>query len=559
MAWEIYVDGDLVDAQLDKIVDELDGIVYAYFFLANNAENRDLVSTDRSVVIKYDGTTIFEGTLTGAKYEVNILRCIAYDSVYYDMDGKTHTGSYSSTAASTILSNICTDAGVTAGECPSDALSIKFTDTDCWVAARFLAYALNKDYWTSDGTTFNIGDKGSDQGEFTPTAIGRREIDRAKSYNKVIVKGYDADGNEIEASASTDAGDRVKVFFERHATDVTTLGNIASKKLSELNASSIGNKITLDLEDAVSLSSGDTITVEDEVRGLSGSYKIERITKYPHKVDVELEVKEKSVMDYLREEFSDLDKLGIEVTYPNLDNIPDGTSSKKPRLVSSLPSASDYEGVYVYVTSGDDAGRTYYSDGSRWIPQHPEISYKFKYHIRITGESLDGWSVDQTVTANIGELEFDTGVDPDHVTSASITSSDTIVNNNRNPSFKCRLLPDYDTDQTIRIAIYNAASPFDQWGFIIDGSTIYAFQDVNSTRYQTSVGTITAGTEVILEGRYEYGTSIKYYVDDSLVHTETTNLPGAGDASIEIYLSGKIINNQRTMSLYYFDLFQEWS
>jgi len=349
MSWEIYVDDELVDAQIDKIVDELNGISYAYFTLKNDEDNRELVASDRSVVIKYEGSTVFQGTLTGAKYEIDYLKCIAYDTVYYNMDGKTHTGSYTSTAADTILSNICSDAGVTAGECPSDSISVKFTKTDCWVAAKFLAYALNKDFWTSDGTTFNIGDKGEDRGEVTPLSVGRRVVDRAKSYNKVIVRGYDEDGNEIEASASSGAGDRVKVFFERHATDVTTLGNIAAKRLSELNTESIGSKIALSIEDAVYFNSGDTITINDEARNLSSSYQIHRITKYVNRVEVELETKEMTITDYLKEEFSDLTKLGIEVSYPNLDNIPSGTSSKKPLVVSSLPAdPSQYEGTYVY-------------------------------------------------------------------------------------------------------------------------------------------------------------------------------------------------------------------
>ena len=130
MSWEIYIDDELVDAQLEKIVDELDGIKYARFYLPNNDVNRELVASDRSVVIKYEGETIFEGTLTGAKYEATSLKCIAYDTVYYTMDGKVHSGDYTSTSANTILSDICSSAGVNAGECPSDALSVKFINTD---------------------------------------------------------------------------------------------------------------------------------------------------------------------------------------------------------------------------------------------------------------------------------------------------------------------------------------------------------------------------------------------------------------------------------------------
>jgi len=764
MSWEIYIDGELVDARLDKIVDELDGIRYARFSLPNTDDNRDLVGSDRSVVIKYDGTTVFEGTLTGAKYEAQVLKAIAYDSVYYSMDGKVHSGDYTSTPADTILSDICSSAGVSAGECPSDSLSVKFISTDCWVAATFLAYCLNKDFWTSDGK-FNIGDKGEDKGEVSPTAIGKREVNRAKIYNKVIVRGYDKDGNELVAEASVGSGDRAKVFFERKATDLATLQNIAQKKLSELSAGAVGGKIILTVDDGVYLNSGDTITINDELRNLSSSYRIARITKKADRVEVELEVKDKSIADRFRDQFSNLEDLGIylvsshlevpsgtafpsspstgqlfyrtdldacfryngsswdkiartsgegtafpsnpstgdlfyktdenalyrydgsdwkvvhqlsthgtsfpasprigdffyntddgylyrydgsewrkvmhqaygssfpsnpeagdtfyhtgyEQTFyyngsewiplaticrygtsfpanaedgdifyrtdenkfyrydgsswhfiatPNLanmdgdlDDISDGSSKKTIEVVSSLPSASSYTGKYVYVTGGEYAGQTFYSDGSEWIPQHPEFSYKFREHVRITGESLDGWLVEAdygSVTASIGRIDLDTGYQSGVAPVANISSGSAIVRNERNPSFKCKITPDYDSNQRILILIYNENTPLDQWGFDIEDATIRARVRVSDTTYLTDIGTITAGTPVELEARYEYGSSIKFYVNGELKHTETTNLPTTDDAYLLIQISADM-DYQRTMTLWYFDLFQEWS
>jgi len=561
MSWEIYIDDELANAQLEKIVDELDGIRYAYIRLGNTADNRELVYSDRSVEIKYDGSSVFEGTLTGARYYTDNLRAVVYDSVYYSMDGKIHTGSYSEVEADTILAAICADAGVSAGECPSTKLSMKFKGTDCWIAANFLAFALNEDFWTSD-SSFNIGKRGTYKGEVTPASVSRREIDRSKRYNKVIYKGYDESGNEIEASASIEDGDRACVFFERRATDLSTLLNLAQKRLVELSSSTVSNKIVLSLDDGIFLNPGDEIAVYDERMELSSTYQIYRIEKRMDKVEVELDSLEKGIYDYLKDQFNDLSKLGIEVVYPNLDSIPDGTSSKKPRIVSTLPvDPSQYQGVYVYVTSGVYAGQTFYSDGSEWIPQHPEMSYRFKQHLRITGESVDGWTIESdfgTIEVSIGKLEFDTGQQSGIAPATEIRTGDAIVRNSRNPSFKCKITPDYDSGQMINILVYNINLPLDQWGFRIEDDTIYARITKDLTDYLINLGTITAGSPVELEAKYTYNSNIRFYVNGELEYTETEHLPSDDDAYLEVMLAADI-NLRRTMTLFYLDLFQEWS
>ncbi|RLG24507.1 hypothetical protein DRN85_07575 [Methanosarcinales archaeon] len=640
MSWEIYIDDELVDAQLEKIVDELDGIKYAQFYLPNNDVNRELVASDRLVVIKYDGETIFEGTLTGAKYEATSLKCIAYDTVYYNMDGKVHSGDYTSTPANTILSDICSSAGVNAGECPSDALSVKFINTDCWVAATFLAYCLNKDFWTSDGDTFNIGDKGEDRGEITPTSIGRREVDRARIYNKVIVRGYDKDGNELVVEASTGSGDRAKVFFERKATDLATLQNIAQKKLSELSTDAIGSKITLTVDDGVSLNSGDTITINDELRNLSSSYRIARIIKKMEKVEVELEVKEKTITDYLRDEFSNLEDLGIylvsshlevpsgtsfpsnpsegqlfyrtdldacfryngsswdkitktsgegtsfpsnpsvgDVFYrtdegkfyrwdgsswvfiatPNLsnmsgdlDDISDGSSKKTIEVVSSLPNASLYTGKYVYVTGGVNAGKTFYSDGSKWIPQEPLASYRYQKHYRLTGESIDGYDVTAegttSVDVGVGRITISaTGTDGRIV----VATADDILHTDRNPSFKAKITVTNTGSWPEVDLIISCANSF---GFVLDDTTIYALEPGGSL---ISLMSYSVNTPYVLECIFD-GSSVKYFVNDVLEHT-TTNLPSSSPADFHMLVDEGASGATFTLEIEYVDIFEKWS
>ena len=398
--YEVYIDDSLVDAVVDKIIEQLNGDEVAYIILENNDANRELVQSDRDVEIKWYGETVFKGKLVGAEFYLDRLRCIVYNSVYYQLNQKIHSGTYEGVEADTILSAIASDAGVTAGDCPTDTVSIKFVKTNCLTAVKYLAYALNKDFYTTDGT-INIGTKGSTKGTVTVLSVGRRVINRAQLYNRVIVRGYDANGNAIEGQADdTDSqsqyGVRTKVFFERRATDVTTLQRMAQQKLDQLKLESIGSKIVVPLDEGVTLSAGDTVTVNQESFGLSGSYRIRRITKKADRVELELESEDKDVSDYLREQFTDLEALGIYPVVPaDQVVIHAGTDWPSSPTAGQLFYRTDLNKLYRYngtdwelvvqansgtafpttATTGElfyreDENTLYRYDGSNWVAVH---------------------------------------------------------------------------------------------------------------------------------------------------------------------------------------------
>lgn len=305
--WKIeYYDGAnwvTLSGKLKRIMQELDGHEEARFIIGNTAGNRTVVSQNRDVKISFDGTAIFKGTLYGVVYSRDLLECIAYNKCYETMKTKDYTHTYTATAASTILSDVCTAAGVVAGVCPSTNLSVRFKRAICFDIGVFLADACNSEFYADEDAggnpRFNIATRGSAKGAITPVSWPNRGIDRSKKRDKVIVRGVDADGNEIEGSAGTGAD--VAVYLEKKASDVETLNNLASKKLAQLNKESSGVKLPVKITDAYNLYPGDTITLSNSDLNLSGDFRIWRITKHVDVAEVEVDRAEKILEDYLAE------------------------------------------------------------------------------------------------------------------------------------------------------------------------------------------------------------------------------------------------------------------
>ena len=294
-AWSIqYWDGSTwitLAGAVDKIIQELNGHEEATFKIANNETNRNIVAADRKVKILFDTTLQFKGLLSAPQYGLATINCLCYNECYVKMNSKDFTNTYNAVAANTILADICTAAGVIAGSCPTTAVSVRFRRAICWDAATFLAKAVNKDFWTDEDASgnprFNIGDRGSSKGSVTPISWPDRGIDRSKKRDKVIIRGVDSDGNEIEGSAGT--GTNIAVFTEKKASDVATLNNIAAQKLAELNKDSSGVKLPVVISVAYNLFPGDTVTLNNPTLNLVGDFRIWKITKYVTKADVEVD------------------------------------------------------------------------------------------------------------------------------------------------------------------------------------------------------------------------------------------------------------------------------
>lgn len=294
-AWTIqYWDGSnwvTLAGVVEKIPQELNGHEEATFRIANTVANRAIVASDRKVKILFDSTVQFKGVLSAPQYGLTTISCLCYNECYMKMNAKDFTNTYVNIPANTILTAICGAAGVVAGSCPTTAVSVRFRRTICWDAATFLAKAVNKDFWCDeDGSgnpRFNIGDLGSAKGAVTPISWPDRGIDRSKKRDKVVIRGVDSDGVEIEGTAG--AGTNIAVFTEKKASDVSTLNNIAAQKLAELNKNSSGVKLPVVISVSYNLFPGDTITLNNLTLNLVGDFRIWKTTKYVTTADVEVD------------------------------------------------------------------------------------------------------------------------------------------------------------------------------------------------------------------------------------------------------------------------------
>ena len=285
------------DAVIDQIVDEINGQLGASgeqefdFILPNTPANLAFVETDQQVQILWGSTVVFAGLLRAYKAKFTSITATVYNSVFELMKKQTITGKYSNVAASSILAAICVACGMTAGPCPTTAISTQFNSTDCYTAALNVANILGLNLFNS-GNTVSIAVKGNQ----TPTAItidteSEVDIDRSKSgYDGVIIRGVDQAGNIITGSAgNTGAGYSVKTLTNKIAMSQSTLNSLATEYLQSLQQTNSGSPLVCDIAQAALLNSGDLITVTNGTAfGLSGSYEIATITKTLTRATIEI-------------------------------------------------------------------------------------------------------------------------------------------------------------------------------------------------------------------------------------------------------------------------------
>ena len=377
MSWTIqYLSGSSwvtkTDAVIDQIVDEINGQLGASgeqeldFFLPNTPANLAFVQADQQVQILWGSTVVFAGLLRAYKAKFITITATVYNSVFELMKKQTITGKYSNVAASTILAAICAACGMTAGSCPTTAISTQFNATDCYTAALNLANILGLNLFNS-GNTVNIAVKGNQ----TPTAItidteSEVDIDRSKAgYDGVIIRGVDQAGNLITGSAgNTGAGYNIKTLTNKIAMSQSTLNSLATEYLQSLQQTNSGSPLECDISQAALLNSGDLITVTNGTAfGLSGSYEICCITKTLTKATIEIV---HSVND-----FSNLVNAMASATTA-LNTLPISSDQVQGSSIS-LQSLQDFyhlgEGSGTVATDSSPAGNNgTIGSGCTWVP-----------------------------------------------------------------------------------------------------------------------------------------------------------------------------------------------
>ncbi len=254
----------------------------------------------------YGSTSVFNGVLKRPKYSASILTCTVYNEALEQMKRRTHTATYVNAAANAIFGSVCTAAGVTAGSCPTTALSVRFEDAYCYDITKYMANVLAKDFWVLGGTA-NIATKGT-QRTLTNYNVSERTLDRSKNIDKVKVIGYDSVGNYITGEAG--AGNNIKVYRESSASGTATLGSLAAKYLSDLNTDSKGAVVTALPSEAAMFDSGDTVVLNKPKMNLAGTFKIYKLEKSPTKVKLEVDML-KPTLELTLDDMKSYERLGI--------------------------------------------------------------------------------------------------------------------------------------------------------------------------------------------------------------------------------------------------------
>ena len=276
---------------LNQIIDELNGQLELDFIIPNTSANLTFVQSNQQVQLLWGSTVIFSGLLMAYTATFTQITCTVYNNTFEVMQKRQITGAYNNVAANTVLAAICAASGMTAGSCPTTAVSIQFNSTDCLTAAQNLAALLNQNVYNS-GSTVIIGVKGNQ----TPTSItvdtqSQVNFDRSKTaYAGVIIRGVSPTGQVIIGTAgSTGAGNNTITLTNNAVTSQASLNALAAAYLQSLAETNSGCPLEADISQTAALNSGDLVTISNGAElGLSGNYAIYRITKNLTKSTLEI-------------------------------------------------------------------------------------------------------------------------------------------------------------------------------------------------------------------------------------------------------------------------------
>ncbi|WNZ30047.1 MAG: hypothetical protein IAX21_04125 [Candidatus Bathyarchaeota archaeon] len=302
-----YFDGDIEDwveftGRIGEITEELNGHEEATIFIPNSSANRTFVQSDQIVKITYNSVQMFVGALFAVEYSNKELKCIVYNGVYELMKRRVISEIYESEPANNIMEDVRVAAGLyeTLGSCPTTALDMNFDQTLCYDAMVEVAKACSCDYWVQDGDTLYLGSRGSAQSfDSSKAKVSKRGVDRGKIRDKVHVRGFSAEGEELLGVAGT--GDNVAVFWNNFATTQDTLDLLAAKLLTGVNIEDSQIRVSCPITEGFHLHPGDTITVSKSALNLDDTYKVMRTIKTRASCIFELNRSIKRTEDILEE------------------------------------------------------------------------------------------------------------------------------------------------------------------------------------------------------------------------------------------------------------------
>ncbi len=163
-----------------------------------------------------------------------------------------------------------------------------------------------------------------------------------------------------------------------------------------------------------------------------------------------------------------------------------------------------------------------------------------KWHL-----DFDGWGTEDGIGHWRGWLQFgnqasandifgtypmETGITTDdYVLTYTLNTGDHKVKWNQNPLFQVTIQAGLTTSQIIYLQMGSNTNGF---GFKIVNGTLYAFTIVGSSEYTQEITGITLTNFNSYKAVYDYGTNIKFYVNNVLKYTQASNLPTTNSETI---------------------------
>ena len=346
MTWTLLINGvdysdNYLKAEFTEKLNEPFTFELELFDIDHDDSN---VQAGNIVKFQLNSTTVFKGRLEKPQYsDTGIVKCYGYDMSVKLLE-KTYDGSWSATATSTIVSDLC--SGVINVGTNTNYGNINFSVHESRLLglaklARQIGYEWKVDQDASDNDQFNIAERvGNDTPQATFNTGGslancwdiKKMVDREALINKVKVLGMGDGTQQIDSGwrENTDSQSyygitREAIFIDRTIADVTSAQRLADQILDTYSGyqgtypdgtpKPFYRISILPVETDYTFSVGDDVTVNDTRSGMSGEYKIVKkrvilnATK-PNRLELELSNRVTTFLDKLARNEEQLQDLG---------------------------------------------------------------------------------------------------------------------------------------------------------------------------------------------------------------------------------------------------------
>jgi len=395
--WTVKIAGTTVDVQNLKIEKELNNLWKASFNMDNHPDNRELLKTELpDVTIDLERRRILTGKLVSPELHHDHIKCDVLDKIQYLMDRKLYTKNWGEIAVNTIMTDICSTAGVNWESDITYTRSLRFKKASCLYAAIIVALHCGMfepptsplDWFTTEtGIKFGIYQR--ERPKIDIVDIGHKRIDWQHQKDVVTVIGWKEDGTEVSVSQGT--GDREYEFRDRNWRDPVSYGleQFCTRLYLRMNKpiAHVPIKVTLEtiLDDDIRV--GDLVTVKDLQLDLDDKFRIAKITYGDVIAGLDLVKPELGIVDEL------IPQIGadpqpepalsrVAVRLPTSEIVMPAGSIPDPW--ENLPIVPEYWYDVDSVTVTDDTDRFYIFATLKRLKDVNKVSIRGDVYVRVT-------------------------------------------------------------------------------------------------------------------------------------------------------------------------------